>query len=234
MVSEAWVQLCFDRNFTGAAKEFKRALALKPDNPFAHNGQSLLFLALNRPQEAVAAMKAAWGADALSPPLNALLSDAYYYNREFDKAMEQGRKAVEWNPAFPVAHACLGRACLQAGRGNDAIQHLELARHYSGESPVMLGLLAYAFGKSMRQAPAMAILQLLLDKMETEYVPPYFLGITYLGLGETEKALTWIDKAVEARSHWVLFLRADPAFDELRTYGQFGKLIEKVCRPANS
>jgi len=229
MVSEAWVHLCFDRNFIAAANEFKRALALRPTNPFAHNGRSLLFLALNRPQEAISAMKAAWGADALSPPLNALLSNAYYYNREFDKAIEQGRKAVEWNPAFPVAHACLGRACLQAGRGNEAIQHLELASHHSGESSIMLGLLAYAYGKSMRQAPANAILERLLDRMATAYVPPYFIGLAYLGLGDKEKALAWIDKAVEEHSHWVLFLRTDPAFDELRSHGQFGKLIEKVC-----
>jgi tetratricopeptide (TPR) repeat protein len=229
MVSEAWVQLCFDRNFVAAAEEFKRALTLKPDNPFAHNGRSLLFLALNRPEEAVAAMKVAWGEDALSPPLNALLSDAYYYNREFDKAIEQGHKAVEWSPVFPVAHACLGRAYLQAGRGSEAIQHLELARDHSGESPVMLGLLAYAYGKCMRQVSAQALLQRLLDHRKTEYMPPYFIGLAYLGLGDVKKALTWLGKAVEARSHWVLFLRTDPAFDELRSHGQFGKLVEKVC-----
>ena len=93
----------------------------------------------------------------------------------------------------------------------------------------MLGLLAHAYGKSLQQDPANAILERLLDLMATAYVPPYFIGLAYLGLGEAEKALVWIDKAVEERSHWVLFLRADPAFDELRSHGQFGKLIEKVC-----
>jgi DNA-binding winged helix-turn-helix (wHTH) protein/Tfp pilus assembly protein PilF len=229
MVSEAWVQLCFDRNFSAAAKEFERALALKPDNPFAHNGRSLLLLALNRPEEAISSMKAAWGEDALSPPLNALLSDAYYYNREFDKAIDQGNKAVEWNPVFPVAHACLGRAYLQAGRQSEAIRHLELACEHSDESPVMLGLLAYVYGKCTRHGSAQAVLQRLLDHKKTEYMPPYFIGLAYLGLGEAEKALAWIDKAVEKRSHWVLFLRTDPAFDELRSHGQFGKLVEKVC-----
>jgi len=234
VVAEAWVQLCFDRNFTGAANEFKRALALKPDNPFAHNGQSLLFLALNRPQEAVAAMKAAWGADALSPPLNALLSDAYYYNREFDKAIEQGRKAVEWNPAFPVAHACLGRAYLQAGRASEAIQHLELARDFSEAGPVMLGLLAYAYGKSMHHTLAIEVLQRLLDRPKAVYTPSYFIGLAYLGLGDVEKALDWIDRAIEEHSHWVLFLQTDPALDELRSHNQFSALVEKACRPGNS
>jgi tetratricopeptide (TPR) repeat protein len=228
MVAEAWVQLCFDRDFNSAERAFERALALKPDIPFAYNGQSLLLLALNRPEEAVSTMKAAWGKDALSPPLNALLSAAYYYNREFDKAIEQGHKAVEWNPAFAVAHACLGRAYLQAGRGSEAIQHLELARDHSGGSPVMLGLLGYTYGKCTRQASAQALLQRLLDHRKTEYIPPYFVGLTYLGLGDAEKALTWLGKAVEARSHWVLFLRTDPAFDELRSHGRFGKLIDEV------
>jgi tetratricopeptide (TPR) repeat protein len=157
-----------------------------------------------------------------------LLSDAYYYNREYDKAIEQGHKAVEWNPAFPVAHACLGRAYLQTGQGNEAIEHLELARDHSGESPVMLGLLSFGYGKCKRQAQAQALLERLFNHKKTEYVPPYLVGLAYLGLGETENALTWLEKAVEARSHWVLFLRTDPAFDALRPDGRFGKLLEKV------
>jgi len=74
----------------------------------------------------------------------------------------------------------------------------------------------------------MPIVERLLIHAETAYVPPYFLGLAYLGLGDAEKSLAWIDKAIEENSHWVLFLRTDPAFDELRSLARFGDLIERV------
>jgi hypothetical protein len=80
----------------------------------------------------------------------------------------------------------------------------------------------------VRQAQAQALLERLLNHKKNEYVPPYVVGLAYLGLGDTENALTWIGKAVEARSHWVLFLKTDPVFDGLRSHGRFGKLIETV------
>jgi len=79
--------------------------------------------------------------------LTALLSNGHYYAREFDKAIKEGLKAVESQPAFPVAHACLGQALTQIGRFSEAIQHFELARGiYPGS--IMLGLLGYAYGRS--------------------------------------------------------------------------------------
>jgi hypothetical protein len=95
----------------------------------------------------------------------------------------------------------------------------------------MLGVLAYAYGKCGRVGAAEVILQRLLNQRQTGYVPPYFLGLACLGLADAESALRWIDLAVEERSHWALFLRLEPAFDQLRPHEQFDRLIEKVYSP---
>ena len=234
VTSEAWVRLCFDWDFPSAEKGFRRAITLQPEYAFAHNGRTLLLLALNRAAEAVSEMEAAWRNDAMSAPLNALLADAYYHNREFSKAIEQGKKAIQWDPQFPITHACLGRAYLQIARSGDAVSHFEKARDYSTGSSIMLGFLAHAYAKNGCRPAANAALKQLLDRRGEKYVPAYFIALVHFGLGDTEDGLNWLNEAVEERSPWVLFLNTDPAFDDLRSDARFCSMLERIFCPAVS
>ncbi len=227
-VSQGWVDLCFRRDTTSAECLFRDAIDCKPHCPFAHNGRALLYLALGRPQDSLEALQSAWNHDAISAPLTALLSNGHYYAREFDRAVQEGLKAVESEPVFPVAHACLGQALTQIGRFEEAIQHLELARDLSGRSSIMLGLLGYAYGRSKRTAEAVAIGQELVKRAATEYVPAYFVAQVFLGVGKKQDAMDWLRTAFAERSHWVLFLKVDPIFDELRSDARFLDLLKQV------
>jgi len=227
-VSRGWVDLCFRRDTASAEGFFREAIDCKPHCPFAHNGHALLYLALGRPQDSLEALQSAWNHDAISAPLTALLSNGHYYAREFERGVQEGLKAVKYEPVFPVAHACLGQALTQIGRFEEAIQHLELARDLSGRSSIMLGLLGYAYGRSQRSSEALSIRQELLERRKTEYVPAYFVAQVFLGVGEKEDALDWLSIAFDERSHWVLFLKVDPIFDELRSDFRFVNLLEQV------
>jgi len=227
-VSQGWVDLCFRRDTASAEGLFRDAIDCKAHCPFAHNGRALLYLALGQPQDSLEALQSAWNRDAISAPLTALLSNGHYYAREFDRAVQEGLKAVECEPDFPVAHACLGQALTQISRFGEAIQHFELARDLSGRSSIMLGLLGYAYGKSKRTAEAVAIGQELVKRAATEYVPAYFVAQVFLGVGKKQDAMDWLRTAFAERSHWVLFLKVDPIFDELRSDARFLDLLKQV------
>ena len=227
-VSQGWVDLCFRRDTASAEGFFREAIDCKPHCPFAHNGRALLYLALGRPRDSLEALQSAWNHDAISAPLTALLSNGHYYAREFDKAIKEGLRAVESEPVFPVAHACLGQALTQIGRFSEAIQHFELARDLSGRSSIMLGLLGYAYGKSERRGEAVEICQELLKRVTTEYVPAYFIAQVFMGVGKKKDALDWLQIAFDERSHWVLFLKVDPSLDELRSDPRFLDLLKLV------
>ena len=94
--------------------------------------------------------------------------------------------------------------------------------------PPAAGYLGYAYAASGNRAKAQAIIGELNQMSSREYVSPYATAIIYLGLGNHERALDGLEKAYEARSQWMLWLKMDRIFDPLRSEPRFIALLKKV------
>ena len=66
------------------------------------------------------------------------------------------------------------------------------------------------------------------DIGRNRFVTSYGYALIYAGLREKEQALIWLRKAVEERSHWLVWIRVDPRFDVLRTDTRFEQLVGTV------
>jgi len=53
----------------------------------------------------------------------------------------------------------------------------------------------------------------------------------YVGLGDREKALNWLEKGLEERAIEMLFLKTDARFDPLRSEPRFQRLLERMNFP---
>ena len=78
---------------------------------------------------------------------------------------------------------------------------------------------------------ARQVLAELITKSESSYVSAYDVGVIYAGLGETEQALRWLDKAVEQRPFWLVWLNLDPRLDGLRSDPRFQDLLREIGLP---
>jgi hypothetical protein len=45
---------------------------------------------------------------------------------------------------------------------------------------------------------------------KSQYVAPYYFAIVYLGLGDDEGAMDWLEKAFADRSNGLVFMRVEP------------------------
>jgi uncharacterized protein HemY len=52
------------------------------------------------------------------------------------------------------------------------------------------------------------------------------IALIYVGLGDPDQAMSWLDKGYEARFKASILLR--PAFDSLRSDGRFKELLRRV------
>ena len=91
-------------------------------------------------------------------------------------------------------------------------------------------MLGYAYAMSGRTQEAREILQMQLDKRKTQHVPAFMIATLYMGLGDADKALEWLEIDWEEKGQGVLYwgLKTDKRFDPLRGNPKFQELIEKV------
>ena len=57
------------------------------------------------------------------------------------------------------------------------------------------------------------------------------IACIYEGLGRTDEALNWLERAITERDGWLVFMNAFPAFDSLRREPRFEDILRRVGLP---
>ncbi|MGE0882810.1 MAG: winged helix-turn-helix domain-containing protein [Blastocatellales bacterium] len=227
-VSLGLIKTQYDWDWTGAEREFKRALELEPNNSSPHQIYGWYLIAMGRLTEAQAEMKQALESDPSSDFALWGLGDSFYFARQYDQAVEPYRRAIAAEPRSHWTHLMLGWTYEQQGKFADAIAELKQA-HRLNDIPQTLAALGHAFASAGQKAEAQKILAELQETAKRRYVSPYDLATVYAGLGEKEQALAWLEKAYEDRSGWLaLWLKTDPKFDNLRSDWRFRDLLRRI------
>ena len=153
----------------------------------------------------------------------------YHFARRYDEAIEQLRKTLEMDPSFYYAHWNLGSAFAAHGDVDAAIEEYQKARALN-DDPLVLGLLARAYASSGNTMEAEKILNQLNELSKKRYVPAYSFALVYLGLGNKEETLRWIEKSYQDHANLVYF-KVEPLLDPLRGEPRFEALLQKVFAP---
>jgi tetratricopeptide (TPR) repeat protein len=106
--SLAFVEMQYDWDWSGAEKEFRRAIALNPSYAAAHQWYAIALRHVGRLDEAMAEQKRALELDPLSLIINLALGVEFSSARQNDLAIEQLRKTVDLDPNFVLAYTLLG------------------------------------------------------------------------------------------------------------------------------
>jgi len=219
----------YDFDFSQAIREFQRAIEVNPNYAIAHQqfGNNTLS-ALCRFDDAIVEGKRAVELDPLSLVINTDLGTDYYYARRYDEAIAQLRKTLEMDPGFYIAHLVLGQMLDAKGDHDAAIVECQKARTLN-DDPAVLGVLARAHGLSGNKMEAEKILDQLKKLSQERYVSAYSFALVFLGLGNKEEALRWLEQSYQDRAGSDIgYIRVDPLLDPLRSDPRFEALAEKI------
>jgi eukaryotic-like serine/threonine-protein kinase len=226
--SLAFVRLYYDWDWPGAEREFQRAIELNPNYAPAHQWYSHLLMATGRTGESISAAKRATEIDPLSLPANMNVGWQYHWARQYDLAVEHSRKPLEMDPNFEQGHWGLGLAYEQKGMFEEAAAEFQKAMALSGDNPVYVAALGHAYAVGGKRADALRVLDELVEQWKLRYISPYWVATLYVGLGEQEQALRWLEKAYAERSGGLIWLGVDPRMDSLRSELRFAALMHRV------
>jgi TolB-like protein/tetratricopeptide (TPR) repeat protein len=220
----------YDFDASQAIREFQRAIELNPNYAIAHQqyGNNTLS-ALGRFDDAIVEGKRAVELDPLSLVINTDMGSDYYYARRYDEAIAELHKTLEMDPGFYIAHLVLGQILDAKGARDAAIVECQKARALN-DDPSVLGVLARAHGLSGNKMEAEKILDHLKKLSKERYVSAYSFALVYLGLGDKEEALRWLEQSYQDRAGSDIgFIRVDPLLDPLRGDPRFEALAEKIA-----
>jgi TolB-like protein/Tfp pilus assembly protein PilF len=222
------IKLYYDWDWQGAEVEFKRGIELNPNSAVAHDDYSLYLATVGRLEEAIAEVKRALELDPLSLIANNGLGFFYSLAHQNDEAITQFNKTIELDPDFNLPYWNLGYVYLDMGMLQEAIAFAEKGVALSGEHPGAKAGLGLVYAKADRKGEALKILEELKQSSTGRYVPSLRIDNIYIGLGENDLALEWLEKAYEERDATLVWLKVEPVYDSLRSDPRFKALLKKI------
>jgi tetratricopeptide (TPR) repeat protein len=109
-----------------------------------------------------------------------------------------------------------------------AIAEYQKAQATLGETPAIVMAIGYANAKSGNRAAARKALEELRAQSKSRYVPALYFGAVYIGLGDADAGMSWLEKAYREHSDYLIYLNADPMADTLRSNPRFQAVLRKI------
>jgi TolB-like protein/DNA-binding winged helix-turn-helix (wHTH) protein/Tfp pilus assembly protein PilF len=215
------VRMYWNLDFTGAQREFLRALELNPRNILALRYYAFLLQCIGRFEEAITLHERQIEIDPTSPAVHQGLANAYFHARKYDRAIEGSLMVLQMNPNNAQVHIALARAYSLRGESEKAIAQARQA----GKSPNALAFLSYALARSGKRDEANQIRRALETRFAREQFSPFVMVIADVGLGDREAAFPLLEKAVKERSY-IFGLKTDAILDPMRSDPRFAALLE--------
>jgi serine/threonine-protein kinase len=211
--------------------EFRRVLALVPNDPTTRQWHSAVLLAQGQVDEALEASR--W-ASALDPLSAVIINDqavVLMSARRYPEAFAAARRALELDSTFTYTRAILAQLHGVTGRPDSALAHLGLdPPAHPGtvwRGPGWRGLAAWAYGLAGRRAD--------VERMRAEISRQpggpdgYDAAMAAMALGDLEGAVAGLGRSLER--HQLLGIDASPGctpvFDPLRGLRSYGELMSR-------
>ncbi len=232
-VSLAAVLSIVGRDRTAVLREYETAIQLSPNYATAHQWYAVDLAYIGRSGDAIREIEQARRLDPLSVRINTSVPYVYYLARQYDRAVAEAHKALELElePRDPVTHRILGWIYLQKRMPKEALAEFKMELTLEPGSPRALANLALGYAVAGNIKEAEKILAGLQQRSKEEYVTPYFMARAYVGLGQKEQAMAWLQKGFEVQDALMERLKVDPALDPLRSDPRFQDLLRRMNFP---
>lgn len=219
-------------DYPAAERSYRRALELDPGNVYAAIEYADLLRTTGRSGQAAEVIRKA---RALRPALAQLAAKEAEIQLDLDRvdaAIAAATQAIQINRGYRRAYVTLGMAEELKGSPDSALAKYEYVLAMDPRDRRALPAYGYLLGRTGKTERARQVAR-QLEKMHASVRNCAFqIAIVYAGLGDSERALDWLDQAW--RSHQTLFpfARVERRFRHLDAQPGFRDLLRKADHAA--
>ncbi len=231
--SLAGVLFWHEWDWKAAEREFVRSIELDPGYPVARHWYSIFLSAQGRHTEAMEQLRRAQDLDPLSPAIGAGLGWGHLMAGRAEEAAGALQRSIESDPSFFPAYLYLTEARLARGEREAAVDAGRRAWELSGQRPLAAAWLGHACAVAGDVACARNRLAELKETARREHLTAYYPALVHLGLGERDAALDELERAMEERSRWIVYLSIEPRLAPIRGNPRFQALLARAGLPSS-
>jgi len=214
-------------DLASAEKEFKRAIELDPNYATAHTFYGNLLLFLGRNEDGLSEHKKAYESDPLSLQINVQYGRALIIIGRYDQALERLRRTTEMDSGHCSIYMYVALAYRSMGKLKEALSELERPQVQDCGGFRGLSELGYTYALAGQRVKAEKIITRIQEQSKQRYFKPQSLAVIYLGLGDRDQALFWLEKSYQEGT---LLLGVDLAiyFPILRSDPRFADFLHRI------
>ena len=220
----AIAHLQYDRDWKAAAEELAKVIALDPNNALGQQSLGHLNIASGRMSDALTHFRRAVDGDPLNLLHSKFLGRALHYVGHPTESASLLRHAIELNAQFPGLHYELGRALLQLGDSQAALDAFEAEADPAWRS---FGLPLGYFVTHRDQEARAALAALVAKSAGSEFQ----VAETFAFFGETDKSFEWLDRARTLHDPGIIWSRRDPLLAAIIGDPRYGAFLQQLGMP---
>ena len=233
---EAWAglaeaQLYYDWDWQTAEKSMQRALQLSPSLDHAYAHYAYLLMLLGREDEAIEVSERARDLSPVDPLWAGFTAWIYLLEGRWDDAIGTAEECLLFATSLDLCRYALGQVHSARGEFDKAV---EVHEQIPIGDPFRNWSLGISYGFAGRLDEAQAV----IDQMAVNATPrdQLHIALAYAAMGDTEKALQWINVSYESRSDWLPWVVLPNAYggavEPLRDEPGFQAIVDQMQIPA--
>ncbi len=218
----------FQWKWRESEQAYRLAIAIESSNPHPHMMFALHHSFSGRHDDAWQEARTALDLDPVDPMMNFRVVQAAYYARRYDVAIQCARTAIDLAPDFQPPYAYLASALLAVGHTEEAWTMTQKAKELGRGLPFCEGGFGYIAGTLGHTAEARDVIADLTGRRDRSYGPALPIAWTWLGLGDVESCLHWMQTALDEREPYLAAVAVAPIYDGVRSNPKFRRLLQSV------
>lgn len=229
-IASSYVYLYQKYDWEQALMMINKALKLHENSSKSHVAKSLYYTIKGNFAESRKLLKIALTLDPFSFMAKRAQADNYFLERKYEKAIELYDELLEIDPNHEKVLEYRGWSVVMLGNHDEAIQTFRDISRQLSLALKFYSQMGYAFAMKGDINNAEKYLQEIEKSAAIHKGLTYALdfAVIYTGMGDFEKAMDYLEEAVENKRSAIIFLKVNPIWDPMRKDPRFKALLKRL------
>jgi eukaryotic-like serine/threonine-protein kinase len=229
LIGSDWLQ--HDWDFSGGEAEYRKAIELDPSDATAHQWFSEDLGAFGRVEESIKEANLARQLDPLSPIIAFAPMEAYMHARQWDKAIDEGKKMIAEYPTFGRVHSLLAEYYWFRKDYPKTIEEFKTAAQLMNDADgaefaaaLESGYKAGGWHKALEQGAAARVRQ----RKAGIFISNLEIAKLFADLGDNDQAMYWLENGYKEHDFFMEAIQTSFQLDPLRSDPRYLELLKKM------